>query len=172
MHPCLPHLRRLFPPVALACLAIPSFCQSPPAQKPSFTLPPILVDSAKPVDDISVKDIEKGPCDDSSKGVYHPIAVEDFVGGKVKAIRVLRYSRGMSKVDPKEIPRILSRVWSSSFFGAECGIVWSEMTFWSIEASLEFEDGKTGLLITDGLHVALINHNSKSSFFRITPPHM
>jgi hypothetical protein len=170
MHPR-PHFRRTLPLIAFACLAIPSFAQTQTPQKPSTTVPPILVDSAKPVDDISVKSIEQNPCDDSSKGVYHPIAVADFVGGKVKAIRVLRYARGMSKVDPKEIQSIVSRVWSSTFFGAGCGIEWSEMTFWSIEASLEFDDGKTGLLITDGLHAALINHNSKSSFFRITPTH-
>jgi hypothetical protein len=49
------------------------------------------------------------------------------------------------------------------------GIVWDEGTWWSIESAVEFEDGKKGLLITDGLHVALRDHDGKNWFFRLLP---
>ncbi|HMD39606.1 MAG TPA: hypothetical protein VKH15_10005 [Candidatus Acidoferrum sp.] len=40
---------------------------------------------------------------------------------------------------------------------------------WSIESILVFEDGKQGVLITDGSHVALKDHDGKSWFFRLLP---
>ena len=43
------------------------------------------------------------------------------------------------------------------------------MALWSIESTLEFKDGKKGLLITDGEHVAVRDHGGKSCFFRLWP---
>jgi hypothetical protein len=138
------------------------------------TVPQVIFDSATAVDypalTNSVKAIERTSCKDSPRRFDHSITVAELVGAKVKAIRVLHYARRTTAMDPNELQRILASVWQSTLEDADCGIVWSEMTFWSIEGSLEFEDGKTGLLVTDGSHVALRDHDSKSWFFRIPPP--
>jgi hypothetical protein len=64
---------------------------------------------------------------------------------------------------------LVRKVWQGSFQSADCGILWSEGNMWSIEFALEFEDGKQGLLITDGRHVALCDHDAKNWFFRLLP---
>jgi hypothetical protein len=132
------------------------------------------MNSAKAVDSpelgVIVSKTERTSCNDASRRFAHPITVGEFAGAKIKSIRVLRYARPNFAADPKDIPKILRNVWESTLDEAECGIVWSEATFWTIEAALDFEDGKQGLLITDGSHVALRDYESKSWFFRLLPP--
>jgi hypothetical protein len=112
----------------------------------------------------------------SCNGGYHylerPTTVGDFVGGKVKSIRVLRTAPlrpGTTPPTADETRQKLRRVWQGKFRAAFCQIAWAEFTFWSIEAVLEFEDGKRSPLITDGVHVALQDHNGNSVFFRLFP---
>jgi hypothetical protein len=111
-------------------------------------------------------------CNGGYHYLEHPTTVEDFVGGKVKAIRVLRTAplRPWGKPPTAdEIRQRVRRVWEGKFQAAFCQLAWAEPTFWSIEATLEFEDGKRSPLITDGVHVALQNHDGKTSFFRLFP---
>lgn len=97
-------------------------------------------------------------------------AVRDFVGGRVKTIRILHYARERNFSKPVEVRALVSKVWQGSFLDqAACGILWDEMALWSIESALEFKDGKKGLLITDGEHVAVRDHDGKSWFFRLWP---
>jgi hypothetical protein len=64
---------------------------------------------------------------------------------------------------------ILRKVWQGSVDGEDCRILWSEVRYWSIESSLEFEDGKRGEFITDGIHIALRDHGGKTWFLRLLP---
>jgi hypothetical protein len=150
------------------------YAQNPSAPEPSS--PPILVDSATPVSrqELSekVSSIERTSCSQPECRIYNPITVAEFAGTpKVKSIRVLHYARLNPPLDPKDLQKTLRRVWESSLYETpSCGIVWSEVTFWSIEASLDFDDGKQGLLITDGSHIALRDHDSHTWFFRLPPP--
>jgi hypothetical protein len=112
----------------------------------------------------------------SCNGGYHylerPMTVGDFMGGRVKTIRVLRTAPlrpGTSPPTADETRRKLKRVWEGKFQAAFCQIAWAEMTLWSVEAVVEFEDGKRSPLITDGIHVALQDHNGNSAFFRVFP---
>jgi hypothetical protein len=98
--------------------------------------------------------------------------VGDFVGGNVKSIRVLRtapFRPGTKPPTPDEVRQRLKAVWQRKFQVAFCQIAWAEMTFWSVAAVVEFEDGKQSPLITDGVHVALQNYNGNSAFFRLLP---
>jgi hypothetical protein len=95
--------------------------------------------------------------------------VGDFVGAKVKALRVLHYARQRKPPKAKEIKTFVRKVWQGSFQGAACGILWDEGAWWSIESAVEFEDGRQGLLVTDGTHVALRDHEGKNWFFRLLP---
>jgi hypothetical protein len=139
-------------------------------------LPPIVVDPV-PADyrevTKTVQTLENAPCNGGYRYLEHPTTVADFVGGKVKTIRVFRtgrFSPGTNPVTtPDETRQSLKRVWQGKFQSAFCQIAWAEGAFWSIEAVVEFEDGKRSMLITDGVHVALQDHNGKSAFFRLFP---
>ena len=136
-------------------------------------LPNIVQDSATVADygefNARVKSLEMATCNDPSRRFEKPEVVEDFVGAKVKNIRVIRYLRRSKPLKPDEIRKLIRNVWLGSFQSAACGILWSEAGTWSIECALEFEDGKQGLLITDGVHVALRDHEGRNWFFRLLP---
>jgi hypothetical protein len=99
----------------------------------------------------------------------HPETVADFVGGKVKDIRVVGFTG--SRISRERIdPRILVRkVWAGEFQDAYGYQAWDEVTLWTVEAIVDFDDGKESELITDGMHVALQDHDGKSWFFRLLP---
>jgi hypothetical protein len=96
------------------------------------------------------------------------ISLEELAGGKVKAIRVVRAEtyKGAPAVKAEEARAKLEKVWSGRFGFMACQIGWAEPTLWSVEAELEFEDGKKGVLITDGWHVALEDHEGNNWFLR------
>ena len=88
--------------------------------------------------------------------------LEELAGAKVKQIRVVKAERyqGQPAPKPEEIRVIVESVWSKSFGFARCQIEWDELVVWSIQAELVFEDGKIGVLITDGRrHVAMQDHD-------------
>jgi len=96
------------------------------------------------------------------------ISLEELAGGKVKAIRVVRAEtyRGAPAVKAGEARAKVERVWSGRFGFMNCEIGWAEPMLWSVEAELEFEDGKKGVLITDGWHVAMVDHDGNNWFLR------
>jgi hypothetical protein len=46
-------------------------------------------------------------------------------------------------------------------------MAWAEPNLWFVEARLEFEDGKEGLLITDGGSVVLQGHDGMTWYIRL-----
>lgn len=90
------------------------------------------------------------------------------LGGKVKTISVLRTApfRPFAKPPTQDETRQkLKRVWQGKFQQFACQIDWAEGTFWSIEAVVEFGDGKRSPVVTGGVHVALQDHNGNSASF-------
>jgi len=88
--------------------------------------------------------------------------LEELAGAKVKQIRVVKAEsyQGQPAPKPEEIRVIVERVWSKRFGFARCQIEWDELVVWWIQAELVFEDGKIGVLITDGRrHVVLQDHD-------------
>ena len=109
------------------------------------------------------------PCGGRSQYLDHPNSVGEFEGGKVRAIRVVRFAGLGNAPAQKELLNTVRRVWQGRFQSVSCYMSWDEATFWTVEAVVEFEDGRQGELITDGMHVALQGHNGKSWFFRLLP---
>ena len=93
----------------------------------------------------------------------HPISLGAFVGGGVEKIRVIRY---LPNLTPERIRQELLKVWASMFSEAGNGIFWSESSQGNIEASIEFENGGRGLIVTDGGHVRVQDRAGKSWFLR------
>jgi hypothetical protein len=166
-------MRRFAALVALAWFAssFPSYAQSRASSEADLTK--VVLASATVADygefNTRVKTLELATCNDPSRRFEKPMVVEDFVGAKVKNIRVIHSLRQSKPPKLDEIRKLIRKVWHGSFQSAACGILWSEGGGWSIECALEFEDGKQGLLITDGVHVALRDHEGKNWFFRLLP---
>ena len=97
-----------------------------------------------------------------------PFRLEQLAGGKVKRIRVLRAEAYKISPAPKveDVRATIDKVWSQKFVWMACRIAWDEAALWSIQAELDFEDGKKGVLITDGWHVALQDHDGHNWFVR------
>ena len=160
-------------PLALAWLLLPSLSHCQDLAKSETTSPPILVDS-KLVSDFAelsrkAKTLEDASCNGGSRYLEHPTTVGDFVGGKVKTIRVVHSASRKSPPTAEELRKSLRMVWQGKFQVAFCQVAWAELTLWSIESIVEFEDGKRRALITDGVHVALQDHDGKNWFFRLFP---
>jgi hypothetical protein len=109
------------------------------------------------------------PCGGYNRYLDHPTTVEDFVRGKVKSIQIVRFAPGRSSPTHKDLRNTVRNVWQGKFRSVSCQIDWDEGAIWSIEAVVEFEDGKRSELITDGTHVALQGHDGKSWFLRLLP---
>lgn len=137
------------------------------------TSPGILVDSMTVSDHGElageVKTLEAVSCNGGSRYLEHPTSAGEFVCGKVKNIRVVYIARKSKPPTAEEVRKSMTKVWQGKFQASFCQIPWAEPTFWSIESILEFEDGRQGALITDGVHVALQNHDGKNWFFRLSP---
>ena len=141
-------------------------CQSSDAS------PKIIVDSVVAVDygvlDAKVKSLNTYPCRDARRP-DQPVTTARLTNGKLKSIRAMRATRLPQLLTAEGIRDLINKVWTGNFQNASCSIDWAEATFWSVESVLEFEDGKTGLLITDGSHVALQDHDGNVWFFRMLP---
>jgi hypothetical protein len=94
------------------------------------------------------------------------LSIEDFVGGKVKRIRVVRYGPRLTTDQIKEEVR---KVWLGQFHYATCQIEWAEGTMWNIRATVEYADGKKSSLLTDGLHVQVQDREGKYWYMREWP---
>jgi hypothetical protein len=137
-----------------------------PAATPTPT-PLVLMDSVKEegAEELrrDAESLEKMTC--TAMPIYlRPTTVGAFIGGKAIVLRVLH-----TVGSPSDVPKTLEKVWNGQFQTAWCRIDWAEMTLWSIEANVEFEDGKQAKLYTDGSHVAFQDHAGNSWFIRLLP---
>jgi hypothetical protein len=145
-----------------------------PLEVSDANLPPIVADSIVASDYGELRNVadrlEKGPCN-GHYGYLEPTTVSDYVGGPVKAIRLLRSAPLMAanRLSADELQQKVRLMWHGKFRSVSCQQMWAEGNFWSLEAVVEFEDGKRSPLITDGVHVALQDHNGNSAFFRLFP---
>lgn len=142
-------------------------------------VPTILVDSREAPSESARTELKKKvmskndfrECAAGDHGPYFskPISVGQFMGQRVKTIRVVRFAPIVLKPSPSA-REIVRRVWTGTFNGATCYIDWAEGSGWSLEAEVEFEDGRHGGFISDGWHVMLQDHAGKTWFLRIDPP--
>lgn len=135
-------------------------------------LPKVVMGSATVAEygefNASFRALESTTCNDPSRYFGNPMMVGDFVGGNVRGIHIVHYLRHKpAKTD--ELRKLIKSVWRGRFQSASCSILWSEGVLWSIECTLEFKDGKQGMLTTDGTHVALRDHEGKDWFLRLLP---
>lgn len=152
---------------ALANLLAASNCLSQVPAAPQTSTPLVFMDSVKEEGWRELRQdaesLEKGTC--TSMPIYlRPTTVGAFIGGKATVLRVLH-----TAYSPSDVPKKLERVWNGQFQSAWCHIDWAEVTIWSIEANVEFEDGKEAKLFTDGYHVAFRDHAGISWFIRLLP---
>ena len=159
-------------PIALGWLVVSSSWAQNSASSQAEP-PAIVVDSAVVADygefARKVKTFENTSCNGAYRYSEQPRMVGELVGGKVSKIRVVHFSHVKSSLAPDELREFVKNVWEGRFQSASCGRTWEEATFWSVEAVVEFEDGKKSELIADGVHVALQDHAGNSWFFRLLP---
>jgi hypothetical protein len=155
--------------VLCICAALPAQGQNR-AKSSEDVLPKILADSIQPEDfgklNQSAKALEQLTCAKSRSEVLTAV---ELAGGTVKVIRVTRTLRAKDPPKAEDLKETVREVWHRKFQGADCRILWSEAVSWSIGSVLEFEDGKKGILVTDGVHVALQDHDGNAWFFRLLP---
>jgi hypothetical protein len=108
-------------------------------------------------------------CGGGYRILEHPTTVGEFEGENVKLIRVVRFASSRAAPTTKDIQRELLKVWQGKFQTVYCYEPWDEGAFWFVKAEVEFEDGKRSALITDGMHVALQDHDGKGWYFRLLP---
>lgn len=158
---------------ALSCLLCGWSVQAQEHTNTASSLPMIVVSTARSADRASMAAfadrMNRVPCGKAPVYSQEPIRVEAIAGGKVKRIVVERVSQDKTPMRPEQIEDTVKRVWTGAFQTRACQIIWAEGTFWSIEASLEFEDGGAGLLLTDGQHVALRDRGGNNWFLRLLP---
>lgn len=95
--------------------------------------------------------------------------VEAFLGGKVKAIRVAGFL-GSSEPEVGEIQSRIMEVWSGVFRFASCFQGWSELTFWDLLATVEYEDDTRAAILMDGsTHVQVQDRQGRSWYIRLWP---
>jgi hypothetical protein len=95
------------------------------------------------------------------------VSIEEFVGGKVKSIRVTRHD---PRLTAEQIRNEVRKVWLGIFGYADSRIGWSEGNPWNIAASVEFEDGKrTSLVMDPGVHVQVQDRAGNYWYIRLWP---
>lgn len=159
-------------PVAFAVLHVASFLHAQGAAKSQANSPEIRVDTV--LSDFAelrrkAEALESTSCNGHNEWLNAPTTVDAFVGGKVKGIHVVRFVHATNFTTREEVRNTITKVWQGKFQSASCQVDWDEGTFWSIEAIVEFEDGKQSALITDGSHVATQDHDGKNWFLRLLP---
>jgi hypothetical protein len=96
-----------------------------------------------------------------------PLSLEQLAGAKVERIRVVMASgrfKGRHAPKPEEVRATVQKMWSRKFGWMTCQVEWDEPVLWYIQAELGFKDGNKGVLITDGRHVALQDHDGHNWF--------
>jgi hypothetical protein len=97
------------------------------------------------------------------------VTIEQFIGGKVTQIRVVRFWR-LPKVTLADIREEVRRVWLGRFSNPTLYMGWSEGGGWNVEAKVLFEDGKeTSILMDDWVHVQVEDREGRFWFIRLRP---
>lgn len=109
------------------------------------------------------------PCGGRYQHLNPSKTVGELEGETVRAIRVVRFAGWRAAPTREELRDAMKKVWEGKFQSVSCQIEWAEANIWSMEAVVVFEDGKRRELITDGMHVALQDHDGKSRFLRLLP---
>jgi hypothetical protein len=151
-----------------------AFGQSSPSRVPKIVVESSLErpDHQTTAEELNRK-LRSFECDpntaNGSRRFNSPLSVGESLGEPVNAIRVIGFAPKSSRQKLSQLGETVLGVWNGKFQSSACFIPWAEVTFWSIEARLEFANGKRGLLITDGMHVALREPDGTTSFFRLLP---
>jgi hypothetical protein len=90
----------------------------------------------------------------------------------VRLIRVTHYGWVGASSPPRshlDVQQEVRKVWSGKFQHVACAMMWAEGGNWNIKATIEFDDGKSGSLMTDGMHVQFQDRNGKYWFIRLRP---
>jgi hypothetical protein len=154
------------------CLMTQSDAHSQARPQSQASSPPILVTATAPSRQQELRQVVDSfdKCTARSQYLNHPISVGAFIGGKVTAIRIVRFSQWTGTPAAKDkMQETLSRVWNGKFQYASCQLAWDEGTLWTIEADIEFADGTQRELLTDGSHVAFQDFAGKNWFVRLLP---
>ena len=157
----------------LAVSLVAPFLRAQGASVPESTAPPIVFDPS--VSDLAPEDLNRKASDLENhltgfeyNNADYSKTIGDFVGGKVKQIRVVHIVRWQmgSPQTREEIRDILGKVWQRKFHGAHGIIIVADPIIWSVEAVIEFEDGRRSMLIADafGGFVILQDHDGKTWF--------
>jgi hypothetical protein len=165
-------MRFLVPPIApaLLLLTLPMFAQN--QAKSSPVVPTIAGDPVGADYGVlrqKAEALELKSCNGYYRYLAHPTSVADFVGGLVKDIRIVRFSPERNAPTNEELRGIVGEVWQGKFQTASCFIDWAEPTFWSLEAIVEFYDGTTSEIVTDGGHVAFQDRDGHGWFVSLLP---
>jgi len=96
----------------------------------------------------------------------HFLSIEEFVGGRVKKITVVRYDPQLTH---DQIKQEVRKVWLGIFHYATCVIGWDEGALWNILATVEYEDGSKSSILTDGGHVQVQDREGKFRYMREWP---
>ena len=158
---------------------VPANCaqnpSSPNRAATDLTLSQIVVDARQPTDwndpQWNIRDIPDPGCNGSSRNFGHDISLQELASRTVKTIHVTSYRLfpGAPSKKQTDIRQRVREVWLGKFQTAYCQLPWAEMASWSINATVEFDDGKRGSLLTDGTHVRLLDHDAKLWFLRLLP---
>jgi hypothetical protein len=155
--------------MAAAFLISPVLAQT--VGQPSNTSPPILVDNAarQAADIVLPFRPNAAHCDGQYRWLNSPMQVGALVGGWIKDVRVIRYRSREGHLKETEIRDQVRKVWQGTFQSASCYIPWAEGNIWTVEAVVEFYDGKQTTFVTDGSHVELQDYGGQYWYMRALP---
>jgi hypothetical protein len=83
-------------------------------------------------------------------------------------VRVVKYSRDRFN-STSAVAQTLMQLWRLHIESPEPFIMWAEGNDWSIECVIQFKEGKSVRLVTDGWHSCLEDADGYRWFFRISP---
>lgn len=109
------------------------------------------------------------PCGAGERWLDRPTSVAEFVGGRVKANRIIRFVPRKGLSTGEELHSEARKIWLGMFQSASCQIMWDEGVLWSIDAEVQFSDARKGTLLSDGMHVSVQDHNGRRWFLRLLP---
>ena len=92
-----------------------------------------------------------------------------FPDRQIRRITVIRYVAGWDAQTQEVVRRKLFELTRRELEPPMSQILWSEMTTWSIQATMEFSEGSIVQILTDGSHTCVIDEAGKPWFFRISP---
>ena len=91
-----------------------------------------------------------------------------FPGRTIKRVVVIRYIPGDGHMLLSDVRAALLEL-TRRELEPPGDMIWSEMTTWTIDGSIEFSDGGSIRMLTDGWHTCLIDATGHTLFFRISP---